>query len=221
MVVRSVLSPMMVTRAASVLHHKLPSMTTTSSSSYRVVLSLPLITARCWSSSTAASWTTKHSLVLRMPRVLPMASAAVLTTHNNYTTLGRPSASSSLVRRPLSLWGTAIPLGALSSPSPLPSSSPSSSLSSPLGAVATFSSRPPPGKSGAPKGGGRMGLGAGGLITGAAVLLGKGKYILGALKLTKFASLASMFVTIGAYSMIFGVPYAVGMVGLILIHECT
>ena len=53
-----------------------------------------------------------------------------------------------------------------------------------------------------------------------AVLLGKGKYILGALKLTKMAPLASMMVSVGAYTMIFGFPYAVGMVGLILVHEC-
>ena len=51
------------------------------------------------------------------------------------------------------------------------------------------------------------------------MLWGKGKYILGALKLTKFASLGSMLVTVGAYSMFFGVPYAVGMTSLILIHE--
>ena len=57
------------------------------------------------------------------------------------------------------------------------------------------------------------------LGTGAAVLFGKGKYVLGALKLTKFASLASMLVTVGAYSMLFGAPYAIGMVGLIGVHE--
>lgn len=55
--------------------------------------------------------------------------------------------------------------------------------------------------------------------TGAAVLFGKGKYLVGALKLTKFASLGSMVLTVGTYSMFFGVPYAVGMVGLILTHE--
>jgi Zn-dependent protease len=49
--------------------------------------------------------------------------------------------------------------------------------------------------------------------------LGKTKYILAALKLTKFASLGSMLFTIGTYSMFFGLPYAVGMVGLITIHE--
>lgn len=92
--------------------------------------------------------------------------------------------------------------------------------SSPLGAIATFSSKIPKGGGGAPvpKGGGRMGMA--GMVTAGAVLLGKGKYILGALKLTKLSSLASMFITIGAYSMIFGVPYAIGIVGLILVHEC-
>ena len=54
----------------------------------------------------------------------------------------------------------------------------------------------------------------------AMVLFGKGKYILGALKLTKLASLGSMFLTVGTYSMFFGVPYAVGMVSLIAVHEC-
>mmetsp|Transcript_24240 Transcript_24240/g.57575 ORF Transcript_24240/g.57575 Transcript_24240/m.57575 type:complete len:324 (+) Transcript_24240:98-1069(+) len=54
---------------------------------------------------------------------------------------------------------------------------------------------------------------------GGALLLGKGKYVLSALKLTKVASLGSMFMTVGAYSMFYGAPYAVGMVSLILIHE--
>ena len=51
------------------------------------------------------------------------------------------------------------------------------------------------------------------------MLLGKSKYLLGALKLTKLASLGSMVLTIGTYSVFFGVPYAVGMVGLITVHE--
>ena len=57
-------------------------------------------------------------------------------------------------------------------------------------------------------------LGAGGLL-----LWGKGKYILGALKLTKFASLGSMLLTVGAYTAFYGLPYAVGMTSLILTHE--
>lgn len=55
--------------------------------------------------------------------------------------------------------------------------------------------------------------------TGLILLAGKGKYLLGALKLTKFASLGSMLLTVGTYSMFFGLPYAAGMVGLILVHE--
>lgn len=57
-------------------------------------------------------------------------------------------------------------------------------------------------------------IGAGGML-----LVGKGKYILGALKLTKFASLGSMLLTVGAYTAFYGLPYAVGMTSLILIHE--
>jgi Zn-dependent protease len=60
---------------------------------------------------------------------------------------------------------------------------------------------------------------AGVVGTGALVLFGKTKYVLAALKLTKLASLGSMVLTVGTYSMFFGVPYAVGMVGLILVHE--
>lgn len=51
------------------------------------------------------------------------------------------------------------------------------------------------------------------------MLGGKGKYLLGVLKLTKFASLGSMVLTVGTYSVFFGLPYAAGMVGLILVHE--
>ena len=55
--------------------------------------------------------------------------------------------------------------------------------------------------------------------TGALVLFGKTKYVLAALKLTKLAPLGSMLLTVGTYSMFFGLPYAAGMVGLILVHE--
>jgi Zn-dependent protease len=68
-------------------------------------------------------------------------------------------------------------------------------------------------------GGNRWAAGGIGLIGAASVLLGKSKYLLGALKLTKLASLGSMVFTIGTYSMFFGLPYAAGMVGLILVHE--
>lgn len=59
-----------------------------------------------------------------------------------------------------------------------------------------------------------------GVLGAASLLLGKTKYVLAALKVTKLASLGSMVVSIGAYSTIFGLPYATGIVGLILVHEC-
>ena len=65
----------------------------------------------------------------------------------------------------------------------------------------------------------RLGLLSSGLFGSALLLGGKTKYLLGALKLTKFASLGSMLMTVGTYSIFFGVPYAVGMVSLILVHE--
>lgn len=58
-----------------------------------------------------------------------------------------------------------------------------------------------------------------GLLGAASVLLGKSKYIFAALKVTKLASLGSMVLTVGTYSLFFGWPYAVGMVGLIFVHE--
>jgi Zn-dependent protease len=61
---------------------------------------------------------------------------------------------------------------------------------------------------------------AGALAATGAVLFGKTKYVLAALKLTKLAPLASMVVSIGGYTLFFGFPYAVGLVGLILVHEC-
>ena len=59
-----------------------------------------------------------------------------------------------------------------------------------------------------------------GILGAASVLFGKTKYILAALKVTKLASLGSMVLSIGAYSMLFGWPYAIGVVGLIFCHEC-
>jgi hypothetical protein len=59
-----------------------------------------------------------------------------------------------------------------------------------------------------------------GVVGAASVLFGKTKYVLAAMKLTKLASLGSMILSIGAYSMLFGWPYAVGIVGLIFCHEC-
>lgn len=80
--------------------------------------------------------------------------------------------------------------------------------------VTHFSSSPQP-----PRRGGAAGAGLG-ILGAASVLFGKTKYVLAALKVTKLAPLASMLVSIGAYSMFFGLPYAVGVVGLIFVHEC-
>eukprot|EP00611_Tribonema_gayanum_P012229 TRINITY_DN22862_c0_g1_i1.p1 TRINITY_DN22862_c0_g1~~TRINITY_DN22862_c0_g1_i1.p1 ORF type:complete len:422 (+),score=102.84 TRINITY_DN22862_c0_g1_i1:138-1268(+) len=69
------------------------------------------------------------------------------------------------------------------------------------------------------KSGGNLGkLGA---VAGlGSLLLAKGKYVLTALKLTKATPLISMVLTSLTYSVFFGLPYAVGMVGLIFVHEC-
>ena len=85
--------------------------------------------------------------------------------------------------------------------------------------LSTHRQPPPPPPPPPPPKGGSKGSKLAMLGTGAALLLGKGKYVLGALKLTKFASLGSMIFTVGTYSMFFGLPYAVGAVGLILVHE--
>lgn len=90
--------------------------------------------------------------------------------------------------------------------------------SSSLGAVSTFSSWPGGNRNQRPSTSNRMAQGLG-LLGAASVLFGKTKYVLAALKVTKLASLGSMLVTVGTYSMFFGWPYAVGMVGLILVHE--
>ena len=60
----------------------------------------------------------------------------------------------------------------------------------------------------------------GGLAAGATLLFGKAKYVLAALKVTKMAPLVSMVLTSATYSLFFGWPYSVGMVGLIFVHEC-
>lgn len=57
------------------------------------------------------------------------------------------------------------------------------------------------------------------VATGAAVLMGKTKYLLVALKLTKMTPLISMLLTSFMYSFVFGWPYALGMVGQLLLHE--
>ena len=81
-------------------------------------------------------------------------------------------------------------------------------------AIRIYSSRAPP-----PPNNNRLRTGLATLGAGGMLLWGKGKYILGALKLTKFASLGSMLLTVGAYTAFYGFPYAVGMTSLILIHE--
>lgn len=52
-----------------------------------------------------------------------------------------------------------------------------------------------------------------------AFALGKFKFVLMALKLMKFSSIITMLVSIWAYSTIWGWPFAVGFVLLIVIHE--
>eukprot|EP00939_MAST-03C_sp_MAST-3C-sp1_P004586 g4586.t1 len=60
----------------------------------------------------------------------------------------------------------------------------------------------------------------GSIGAGAMFLFGKGKYLLGALKLTKLSTLVSMGLSTSAYAFFYGWPFAVGMVGLIAVHEC-
>mmetsp|Transcript_4794 Transcript_4794/g.7252 ORF Transcript_4794/g.7252 Transcript_4794/m.7252 type:complete len:356 (+) Transcript_4794:59-1126(+) len=60
-----------------------------------------------------------------------------------------------------------------------------------------------------------------GVLTGiGSLILAKGKYVLVGLKLTKATPLVSMVLSSAAYSMFFGWPYAVGMVGQMFVHEC-
>ena len=58
------------------------------------------------------------------------------------------------------------------------------------------------------------------LGVGASFLMGKMKFVLVGLKLTKATPLISMVLTSATYSLFFGWPYAIGMVGLIFVHEC-
>jgi Zn-dependent protease len=88
-----------------------------------------------------------------------------------------------------------------------------------LGAISQFSSSGSGGGGRRPPGNNRLSKGLGVLGTGGLLLVGKGKYLLGALKLGKLATLGSMLATVGTYSMFFGLPYAAGMVGLITVHE--
>ena len=67
-------------------------------------------------------------------------------------------------------------------------------------------SRPPP----PPQPKKSRGLIGGALFAGS-VLLGKTKYVVTALKVTKMAPLASMLITSATYSLFFGWPYAIGL----------
>ena len=52
-----------------------------------------------------------------------------------------------------------------------------------------------------------------------AFVLGKAKFILPLLKFTKLSTLLTMFVAVWAYAMLWGLPFAVGFVLLIFVHE--
>jgi hypothetical protein len=135
-------------------------------------------------------------------RISTETSSRVLTTKARSRTVNSFSIAPSLFRKT-----TPFPTGVLSSLSQFSSDDGPGGKRSPYTQVS-----PPPSSR-------RWAQGVG-LLGAASVLFGKTKYLLAALKLTKLASLGSMFLSIGAYSMIFGWPYAVGMVGLILCHEC-
>ncbi|KAJ1460904.1 hypothetical protein M885DRAFT_612082 [Pelagophyceae sp. CCMP2097] len=68
-----------------------------------------------------------------------------------------------------------------------------------------------PGRSGLSR---LLGVGAMG-----AMLFGKVKYVLLAMKLTKFAPVISMVISSAAYSLVFGPGYGCGMVALLAVHE--
>jgi hypothetical protein len=80
-------------------------------------------------------------------------------------------------------------------------------------------SPPPPKPANSSSNTGRFFSAGAGILATGSLLLGKTKYLLAALKVTKLASLGSMILSIGAYSMLFGFPYAVGVVGQIFLHE--
>jgi Zn-dependent protease len=59
----------------------------------------------------------------------------------------------------------------------------------------------------------------GGIGLALAFLLGKFKFVLMALKFAKFGTLLSMIVAVWAYAMLWGLPFALGFVLLIFVHE--
>ncbi len=60
---------------------------------------------------------------------------------------------------------------------------------------------------------------AGWVASGVWLLLGKTKYLLAGLKLAKFSTLISLGLSVGAYTLVLGLPFAVGLVGQIFLHE--
>lgn len=54
---------------------------------------------------------------------------------------------------------------------------------------------------------------------GASLLAGKGKFLIGGLKILKLKPLLTMGLSTWAYSLFYGWPFAAGMVGLIFVHE--
>jgi Zn-dependent protease len=64
-------------------------------------------------------------------------------------------------------------------------------------------------------------LRAAGLGSTVLLTMGKAKTLLGVLKLAKFSTLISLGLSVGAYSMILGLPYALGLVGQLVFHEAS
>lgn len=78
------------------------------------------------------------------------------------------------------------------------------------------SSRKPP----TPKSGNALRSGILAAGAGTSLLAGKGKFLVGGLKILKLKPLLTMAVSTWAYSLFYGWPFAAGMVGLIFVHEC-
>ena len=144
------------------------------------------------------------------PKQLSLAATTSLTTRSYIRavpSLFRHNVQTSFKTNVITSHQTLLRSSLLRANNPMP-------LAVTLGSLSHFSSdKNHPGR------GNKIARGVGIAGTSALLLFGKGKYLLGALKLTKLASLGSMLVSVGTYSMFFGVPYAVGMVGLIVVHE--
>jgi Zn-dependent protease len=61
----------------------------------------------------------------------------------------------------------------------------------------------------------RLGIVGSGLI----FLAGKTKFVLVALKMTKMTSIFSLLASTAAYGMVYGLPFGLGIVGMLLVHE--